>query len=316
MDIVFIINSKAGNGAALSIWNRLLKTIDFPYEQFVTAYPGHAAELVVKLRSRNGPVLIVGIGGDGTMREIAASAAGFDQLFVGSVPAGSGNDFARTFSCFHSAEAIRLFMQQQAGILTDLGEIKGQAPDWFISSSGMGFDAAVSQAVNRSRLKGWLNKLRLGKLAYLFFVAGTLVSFKTFQLTVETPEGVFHYEDVWLATVSNQPYFGGGMRISPSSKTTDGLLELTIVHQISRLKLLAVFGTVFSGSHMKFKEVVQHSGKQFSLSATRLVLLHADGDEIKSAAAGEKKEFRIAEKKWQQAKYESERGWTEHESKT
>ncbi|MGM0897335.1 MAG: diacylglycerol/lipid kinase family protein [Bacillota bacterium] len=302
MNIVFIINPKAGNGAALAKWRKFSGTIDFPYEQFVTQSPGHAFQLVSQLKQQAHDHLVIGFGGDGTMREIAAAAAGAEHLFVASVPAGSGNDFARTFSCFSSSVEIRRFLECPAGLPTDIGQVDAIPERLFASSSGIGFDAAVARAVNHSRLKLWLNKLGLGKLAYLIFVVTTLFTFKRFRLTVESGGEVFSYGDVWLATVSNQPYFGGGMKISPHSSVHDGQLELTVVHGLPRLKLLAVFGTVFSGSHTKFPEVVQFSGKRFSLAVDRPVPRHVDGDDAGIADAQETLEFRVSAKQWQQAK--------------
>ncbi|MEZ0479816.1 diacylglycerol kinase family protein [Planococcus sp. SSTMD024] len=302
MDIVFIINPTAGNGAALRKWRQFSETIDFPYEQFVTASSGHAFQLVEQLKERQRKTLVVGFGGDGTMREIAAAGAGDELLFIAVVPAGSGNDFARCFSCFSMAEEISHFLACPAGLPTDIGQVGGIPGQLFASSSGIGFDAAVARGVNRSRMKLWLNKVGLGRLAYLIFVVTTLFSFKKFHLTVESDEALFHYEDVWLATVSNQPYFGGGMKISPHSSVHDGKLELTVVHRLPRLKLLAVFGTVFSGSHTKFPEVIQFSGNHFSLTMDRPVPRHVDGDDAGMANAHETLEFRVSSKQWQQAK--------------
>lgn len=302
MEIVFIINPTAGNGAALRKWRKFSETIDFPYEQFVTCSPGHAFQLVEQLKQRERKTLVIGFGGDGTMREIAAAAAGAELLFIASVPAGSGNDFARSFSCFSKAQEIGRFLACPRGLLTDIGQVGVKSEQLFASSSGIGFDAAVAHAVNHSRMKRWLNKFGLGKLAYLIFVVTTLFAFKKFRLTVESDEALYHYEDVWLATVSNQPYFGGGMKISPNSSVHDGQLELTVVHRLPRLKLLAVFGTVFSGSHTKFSEVVQFSGKHFSLAVDRPVPRHVDGDDAGMADAQEPLEFCVSAKQWQQAK--------------
>lgn len=302
MDIVFIINPIAGNGTALKKWRKFSKTVDFQHEHFVTQFSGHAFQLVKQLKERERETLVIGFGGDGTMREVAAAAAGSRHLYIASVPGGSGNDFARTFSCFSAAQEISIFQANPKGQWTDIGQSGIQPEQLFISSSGIGFDAAVAHAVNRSRIKQWLNKFGLGKMAYLIFVVTSLFTFKRFCLTVEADGAVYQYEDVWLATVSNQPYFGGGMKISPHSSICDGQLEVTVVHRLPRLKLLAVFGTVFSGSHTKFPEVVQFSGKNFSFAVNHPVPRHVDGDDAGMVDAEKKLEFRVSAKQWQQAK--------------
>ena len=70
------------------------------------------------------------------------------------------------------------------------------------------------------------------------------------------------------------------MKIAPKADPTDGCLDVTIVHNLSRLKLLFVFVTVFFGKHTRFKEVVQHKGKESRLNPMTYMLVHADGELI------------------------------------
>lgn len=301
MKTIFVINPAAGNGKSLAKWNRFKKGLAFPYEALLTEYPGHATDMVRNLHSIEEPCLIIGFGGDGTLREIIAGAAGAANIVVGSVPAGSGNDFGRGFYSFRDGRDIGRFIGNPVFSKEDLGEIKSPAPFRFVSSSGIGFDAEISVLVNRSAAKKMLNRIGAGKLVYLMYVVRTLVGFGKFGLTVRHGGTETVYRDVWFATVSNQPYFGGGMKISPKSRTDDGLLELTVVHGISRLKLLLVFGTVFTGSHTKFKEVVQMSGESFLLTADREVYRHVDGDAAGRTSAGQEVEYAISEDYWKAA---------------
>ncbi|MDN3450546.1 diacylglycerol kinase family lipid kinase [Planococcus sp. APC 3906] len=298
MKTIIIVNPAAGNGNAAKKWNKFKNTAAFPHELVMTQYAGHAEEAAARLREADEPVLVIGFGGDGTMREIVAGAAGAPNLIVGSVAAGSGNDFSRGFYSFKDAEAVELFLQEPASLEQDLGEFIDSELFRFVSSSGIGFDAEISALVNRSLAKKGLNKVGAGKLVYLLYVIRTLFRFKKFDLAVETDGNNQQFKDVWLATVSNQPYFGGGMKISPDSKTGDGLLELTIVSGISRLKLLLVFGTVFTGTHTRFKEVIQLSGSQFRLTTDRQVYRHIDGDYAGKSPKNEPIHYGISKSRW------------------
>lgn len=278
MRTIFIINPVAGNGNAMKKWLKFKETITFPFELAVSRYSGHATELVRELHLSPEPVLVIGFGGDGTLREVIAGAAGAPQVIVGSVAAGSGNDFGRGFHSFEGAGEIEAFVKDPLSSRKDLGEFTDDRPYQFVSSTGIGFDAEISVKVNRSKIKHWLNKIGMGKLVYLVYVIITLLRFRLFQLIVEQDGETIHYDKVWFATVSNQPYFGGGMKISPHSVPDDGILELTVVNRLSRLKLLLVFGTVFSGKHLRFKEVHQLKSSMFSLTADQPVYRHVDGD--------------------------------------
>ena len=307
MKTVFIINPFAGNGRALKKWRRFEQAIRFPYEQVVTRFPGHAIEIAAGYRTQQN-VLLIGFGGDGTLREIIAGAAGAEGIIVGSVAAGSGNDFARAYGTFKDAQAIEKFLERPFFRREDLGEFAVETSSRFVSSTGIGFDAEISIAVNQSFIKKQLNHVGLGKLVYFLYVIRTFLTFEKFTLLVESNGTSTVYEDVWLATVSNQPYFGGGMKISPSSKTDDGLLELTVVHHISRLKLLLVFGTVFSGAHTRFKEVSQTSSQEFRLSTDKPVSRHVDGDGAGISPPNEIVVYAVSHHKWNSINNSIERG--------
>lgn len=298
MRTIFVINPVAGNGKSMKKWLKFKDTIPFPYELAVSRFSGHATELVRELHDSEEPVLVVGFGGDGTLREVIAGAAGSVHVTVGSVAAGSGNDFSRGFHSFRDSAEIAAFLKKPASSPKDLGEFKDEVPYCFVSSSGIGFDAEISVKVNRSHVKRWLNRVGLGKLVYVVYVVTTLLKFQLFRLTVEQDGEKVVYENVWFATVSNQPYFGGGMKISPHSKADDGILELTVVNRLSRLKLLLVFGTVFSGKHLRFKEVHQLKGTEFLLSADRKVYRHVDGDSAGRTPENRSIRYSVSKREW------------------
>ncbi len=298
MKTIVIVNPAAGNGNAAKKWKNFKKDIQFPYDLVITDCEGHAEQTVKALHDDSEPVLVIGFGGDGTMREIIAGAAGASHIIIGSVAAGSGNDFCRGFYSFKDAASVGLFLQNQSSSQHDLGEFMDSGTFQFASSSGIGFDAEICALVNRSGVKKGLNKIGAGKLVYMLYVIRTLFRFEKFNLSVEM-DGVEHrFKDVWLATANNQPFFGGGMKISPDSKTGDGVLELTIVSGISRLKLLLVFGTVFNGTHTKFKEVVQLSGSSFRLKTDRQVYRHIDGDYAGKSPGNEFVEYGVSKSRW------------------
>lgn len=279
MEAVFIVNPAARGGKALGRWNSFRETAAFPYQEFMTDGPEHATAIARGFAERReeGMFLLIAFGGDGTVHEIITGAAGADHIVVGSVGAGSGNDFGRGFRSFASAAEIGWYLGgAHDSVAFDLGSADG---DFFVNSSGIGFDAVISKDTGRSFLKPLLNRLGLGKLVYAIYIVRTLFTFRTFNLEVSAGEERRQYQDVWFATVSNQPYFGGGMKISPASDPSDGLIELTVVSRLSRVKLLLVFGSVFFGAHTVFREVDSLQGRSFSLTADRKVPLHTDGED-------------------------------------
>ena len=280
INVTVIINEHAGNGKAKKLWSDWQSKIVFPYTVLVTKYRGHAQEISQKIAERVEPQLIVILGGDGTVHEVISGIIGSEQVRIGVVSTGSGNDFGRAFSVFTTPEQLNQYVEKidvtdvyDAGIFS----LNGQQFS-FVNSAGFGFDAKVSVSVNKSFWKSRLNTVGLGKLAYILLLIKELFLFRTFSTTLRIGEDRVKFDNVWFVTISNQPYYGGGMKISPKSLPNDQLFEITVVHNLSKWKLLLVFGTVFLGTHTKFKEVEQFQTSTCQLTFKDSTLAHTDGE--------------------------------------
>jgi diacylglycerol kinase family enzyme len=127
-------------------------------------------------------------------------------------------------------------------------------------------------------MKALLNRFSMGRLVYVYILIKELVSYKRTDMEISIDGIQRLYRKVWFVTVSNQEYYGGGMKIAPKASPTDGMLEITVVHGLAKWKLLLVFITVFWGGHIHFKEVSSLSGKEVCIVPERPVAVHADGE--------------------------------------
>ncbi|MDV6378173.1 diacylglycerol kinase family lipid kinase [Sporosarcina sp. GW1-11] len=282
MDVRFIINEQAGEGKGLVVWKEL-RAHSYPHE--FTCFRGHATELARRAAQQHtNPLLLIIIGGDGTIHEVLNGIVGCTHVTVGVVKAGSGNDFARGVSTFRSLADIESYIEETSvkRKKVDLGyvQLSDQPTLYFAGSCGFGLDAEISLAVSQSKLKKTLNKWKLGSLVYVLTVVRSLLLFKPFDATIKIGNEERVFKDCWLITVSNQKYFGGGMKISPHSVNNDGKFELTVVHSIPVIKFLFVFLLVFTGGHTRFKGVSAYKGKKFVIDAAREVGCHTDGEYI------------------------------------
>lgn len=278
-NIVFIVNEHAGNGLGKKVWRKWKKAIDFPHTVFITERKGHATEIAKNCAESMNDLLIVGVGGDGTIHEIIVGVLSFKHVRIGIIAAGSGNDFSRTFSFFHTPKDIQEFVFRKLPTKMDIGTVQTSDTTYqFVNNAGFGFDAKVAYLANYSVWKSRLNLLRLGKLAYIIYLIKELFTFKKFSFTLHNKDEVIRFDDVWFFVVCNQPYFGGGMKISPTSIPNDHLLEMTVVNKLSRWKLLFIFGTVFFGKHTKFNEVTQFQASDFNMEIHDEVFGHVDGE--------------------------------------
>ena len=103
----------------------------------------------------------------------------------------------------------------------------------FAISCGIGFDAAVCHEINRSPLKKFMNRIHLGKFAYLLIGLKQLLLLPPVGISIETENGEKHfYEKVFLTAVMNHKYEGGGFRFCPEADSHDGFLDviLSLIH--------------------------------------------------------------------------------------
>ena len=308
MQVHFILNPNAGNGRGKRQWLQFQPQLTIAYELHETEYAGHtfvlAREIALEATAQQ-PVCIIAIGGDGTVHEVVNGVATSEHVYIGAIAAGSGNDFARGYHVFTDAKQLEQFVLNKQSTVHDVGLARiNHNEKLFVNNFGIGFDALVAITANESQLKKKLNKWKLGKLSYPYFVIQALFTFKPFQLTAIHNGTTEQYNDVWFATVSNQPYFGGGMNLSPTSNTSDGKLEVTVVSNLSKWKLLFLFGSVFFAKHTQMKEVYQFEVEhiQFEFQFDEQVMSHADGEKQQLKPETNVISVSVNEKAWHLAK--------------
>ena len=241
-------------------------------------------------------------GGDGTIHRHLGQLVrlGLPLLIV---PAGSGNDFARSLGLRrvrHSLAAWRKFCDGGGNVhLTDLGVITsldvGELPEpalsaalgrrYFCCVAGVGLDAEVARRANR--LPRWLR----GNGGYVLSLAPTIFTFAPVSVKISTPrEDSAGKEDVgcvtrsdrptMLAAFANTPVYGGGMKIAPQAKMDDGLLDVCVVGGVDPFKLFCMFPTVYAGKHLSIREVEYFHAPRVRVETERPLDVYADGEYV------------------------------------
>ncbi len=204
------------------------------------------AKAAVAKRSIDGLVVQ---GGDG-MFHLGVNACAESGIPLGLIGSGTGNDSAQALGLpIHDVQSgvQRIISAFDAPRKVDLIRSKSNTREFFsFGAVSAGFDALVNARANR-----WT---ALGQARYKISMYAELAAFKPirYQLTVDGAEREL---EAILCTVTNTAAYGGGMMIAPSASFIDGELDLFILHSISRLELIKLFPSVYTGEHIKHPAV-------------------------------------------------------------
>lgn len=210
-------------------------------------------------------------GGDGTVNLGVNLCAGTETVLA-IVAAGTGNDIARGLQLpVHDALTAAKVIADGTVRTIDAGRHIDSlgASHWFAGVLGAGFDSVVNE---RANTWGWPK----GRMRYNLAIARELPVFTPIPYVIEV-DGVRHSTEAMLVAVGNGPSYGGGMRVCPDASFDDGLFDILILHQISKIEFLRVFPKVFSGRHVGHPAVEILRGRHVRLQAAGIVA-YADGE--------------------------------------
>ncbi len=223
-------------------------------------------------------------GGDGTVHRHLPRLVRL-RLPVLVVPAGSGNDFARSLNLHRIADSVSAWRAFESGSpntrAVDLGTITelrdGEARHYFSCVAGCGLDSAVARSANR--MPRWLR--RHG--GYALGLIPTILRFSPIPLRLNIVGGSMAGEmskPVLLAAFANTPFYGDGMHVAPRAKMDDGKLDLCVINPLNRLKLLTLFPSVYFGRHLAIEEVEYSQTERVRVEAAKPVEIYADGEYV------------------------------------
>lgn len=263
---VIIVNPTAGGGRAgrLVPWLRE-QLVTSPGAELHVTRDAHEAELLSAAAAERGCERVIAVGGDGTVQAVINGLLSVPgNVELGMVPVGTGNDLARSLGLPAAAEAGWLVATGSGTRRIDVARARnGDGRErWYASAGGIGFDAQVAAAMATRR--GW----RAGRAGYLLTTLSELRRFENRRVTI-TIDGKLGEHHVLLVAIANGAYYGGGMRIAPDAQPDDGLLDLCVVGNISRLTAIRQLPNLYRGAHVRHPAVSMHR-------AARAVLIEGD----------------------------------------
>ena len=255
---IFVINLVSGTSSKAGVPNLIEEHLDkekFDYEIAITEYAGHASEIASRAKD-NGADIVVAVGGDGTVNEVARAIV-HSNTALGIMPCGSGNGLARHLLLpMNLKKSIEIINACEIRDL-DYGVINGYP---FFCTCGMGFDAFISQKFAEAGKRGPItyaeNILREG-----------------------LKNGVHQYK-AFLISCANASQYGNNAYIAPQASMSDGLMDVIIMEPFDVFEAPQVSIDMFNKTLDKNSKIKTFRCRKLHIHRSQPGVIHYDGDPV------------------------------------
>ena len=267
--IIFVVNPISGTQGKKAILKCIDERLDrsiYDYSIVKTEYAGHATQIAANA-VREKVDVVVAIGGDGTINEIARSLV-HTETVLGIIPCGSGNGLARHLRIPMDPKAAIDVINRGYELCIDYGKINNIL---FFCTCGVGFDAFISLKFADS-----------GKRGLLTYLENTLHESLRYQpetYEIENEEGTVKYK-AWLIACGNASQYGNDAYITPQASLTDGLMDVTIMEPFTVLDVPSLSFQLFNKTIDQNSRVKTMRAKKIKIHRANDGVMHFDGDPL------------------------------------
>ena len=263
--VALIVNPSSASGVRAHVGTRAsnsLKRLGYQVTQVRERTVSGLRGAVRELERTGGVQAMILVGGDGLLHGVINCEP---TISLGVIPTGSGNDFARSLSI-----PVRSFRQALARIdrswdaprCVDLLEVRHAAGVTRVAGTlSLGYDALVNRVANAIRLP-------LGPLKYQIGLIAALFRYRPLDIRARC-DGDEYTGRKLLCSVALIPTIGGGIRIVPDARNTEGCFRFLSVDAVSPLRLARLLPTVATGRHTQLSEVSIRPGTHARIELTR-----------------------------------------------
>lgn len=229
--------------------------LDCKAEIYTTKAEGDATEFVRNYCKEYGAARFVACGGDGTLGEVINGAIECKNSEIGIIPLGTGNDFCRNFKTedsFFDIEAQIKGNTTKCDAIKYQSEVNGSLKTGYcVNMFNIGFDCNVADMTARMKKKPLIS----GSMAYFLSIFAILIKKKGANLEIELDGEKKHCGPLLLTSLANGCFCGGGIKSNPLASIKNGLININIVYNISRLRFLTLLPRYMKGTHINLKNI-------------------------------------------------------------
>ena len=264
---LFICNPNAGgrHAKAMAALDKALQSYEIDYQQVLTERQGHATE-IANQHAADYDIIVV-VGGDGTLNEVI-NAKSVHNKVIGIIPAGSGNDFARSCNIpVHDvAQAMKIVMNNQIKAI-DLGIINDR---YFINGVGLGLPSTANEIANKLRFIP-------GGIKYYFAILAALFMHQQLEITIDAA-GVVCKNPTLLLNIANGRYQGSGLQVAPDAKLDSGTLKVMHCEHVPLHQRLLGMYHFLCGAFEKMPHTTLITSPKVHITFDGNLVLQSDGE--------------------------------------
>jgi YegS/Rv2252/BmrU family lipid kinase len=276
---VFLVNPASANGATGRRWPELAhraETLGLAGDVLFSERPGHLLELAQQAAA-GGAGLVVAVGGDGTVNEVASGLVGsVSELAV--LPRGTGVDFVRTHGIPTKLDdAVRVALHGATREI-DAGRVEFRAwsgepgEAWFVNVAGVGMSGAVAKRTNES------SKALGGKASYLWSTLAVFARWQNTDVRVQV-DGDARSGRMHEVVVANGRYLAGGMEMCPEATPDDGLFDVLLIGDVTKVDLVRTLPKIYRGTHLPHPKAELLRGATVTVESDEALPIQLDGEQ-------------------------------------
>ena len=279
-ETVMVVNPASANGRTAKQWPDIARQAEkrgLHVDVRLTEAQGHATELAAAAVAE-GAELVLAVGGDGTVSEIANGMAGAQATDLAVIERGSGCDFIRTFGISKdTARALEVAATAPARPI-DLGRISYTDPDgaratrYFANIASAGLTGVAADRVNRG------GKPLGATVAFAWAAVATFATYRNSRFVVEI-DGEVIDQTCNNAIVANCRYFAGGMKILPDADPSDGLFDVLVWGDVSKVDLARNLHKLYRGTHVTHPKATIRRARRVVVTPQTPLPIEVDGEQ-------------------------------------
>ncbi len=246
-------------------------------EEVLSEYPGHLAQAASE--AGNDSLLVV-VGGDGTVNEVVNGVAGTGAA-IAVVPSGTGQDFGRSHGIpSRLDDAVRVALGAETRTI-DLGRVElGDGTSRFFANVGSaGMSGSVARRANA------MSKRLGGRATFFYALTREFLAWRNTHVRVELDGGVRREGPLHDVIVANGRWHGGGMKLAPDARQDDGLFDVVLIGDVTKLDFLTTAPKLYSGRYLSHPKVELLRSSRAAIAAAEPLPLEVDGEPIGTTPA-------------------------------